>query len=170
MCGEGCHSWPWIIFLYVPPYPSHSALLSPVKPSLKGPGTSSIDTYSYTLPGQNRRIHLIDTPGFNDTNRSDIETLSMLASYLGASYANVVSIHGILIIHPITDNRMSGSTMRNVEMMKKMCGWASYQNLVVAPTMWPPRDSHYILGRPFICGWEIRGTSETPWRNARLSS
>ncbi|KAL2815418.1 hypothetical protein BDW59DRAFT_166824 [Aspergillus cavernicola] len=94
--------------------------------------TSSIDTYSYTLPPlphqrrkENRQIPLIDTPGFNDTNRSDIEMLSILASYFGASYANGVSIHGILILHPITDNRVGGSSMRNVEMMKKMCGWAS---------------------------------------------
>ncbi|KAJ5102660.1 hypothetical protein N7532_003189 [Penicillium argentinense] len=103
--------------------------------------TSDIDAYSYIIPGQNRCIHLIDTPGFNDTNRSDIETLSVLASYLGASYANGVSIHGIIVLHPITDNRMSGTSMRNVEMIKKMCGWTSYENLVVATTMWPPRYS-----------------------------
>ncbi|KAL4928157.1 P-loop containing nucleoside triphosphate hydrolase protein [Aspergillus undulatus] len=104
--------------------------------------TSSIDTYSYTLPYTSRRIHLIDSPGFNDTNRSDIETLEILASYLGASYANGVRIHGIIMLHPITDNRMGGSSMRNIEMMKKMCGFSSYKNLVVAITMWPSSNAH----------------------------
>ncbi|KAL4871499.1 P-loop containing nucleoside triphosphate hydrolase protein [Aspergillus spectabilis] len=103
--------------------------------------TTSIDTYSYTLPNPHnrhatRRIHLIDCPGFNDTNRSDIETLGILASYLGASYANGVHIDGIIMLHPITDNRIGGSSMRNIEMMKKMCGFASYENLAVATTMW----------------------------------
>lgn len=100
-------------------------------------GTHSIDAFSYTLPS-NRRIHLIDTPGFDDTNRTDIETLSVLAAYLGASYANGVRIHGIIVLHPIADNRMGGSSVRNIEMMKKLCGFDSYENVAVATTMWPP--------------------------------
>ncbi|KAL2826698.1 hypothetical protein BDW59DRAFT_160889 [Aspergillus cavernicola] len=109
--------------------------------------TLSIDTYSYTVPNPHnrhasRRIHLIDCPGFNDTNRSDIETLGILASYLGASYANSVRIDGIIMLHPITDNRIGGSSMRNINMMKKMCGWASYENLAVATMMWPQAGVH----------------------------
>ncbi|CEL10993.1 hypothetical protein ASPCAL14100 [Aspergillus calidoustus] len=74
-------------------------------------GTSAIDTYSYPLPAskpdgrlRTRRIHVIDTPGFNNTNRSDIETLAVLASYLGASYANGIQINVIIFLHPITNN------------------------------------------------------------------
>lgn len=85
---------------------------------------------------------MVDTPGFNDTNRSDIDTLGVLASYLGASYANGVRIHGILMLYPISDNRMSGSNLRNIEMMKAMCGTDFYNNLAVATTMWPERPSH----------------------------
>ncbi|KAH8160679.1 hypothetical protein CIB48_g7566 [Xylaria polymorpha] len=48
--------------------------------------TDLIDVYDFMFNG--RRIHLIDTPGFNDTNRSDIEILGVLASWLGASYGN----------------------------------------------------------------------------------
>ncbi|KAL3486917.1 hypothetical protein BJX62DRAFT_241498 [Aspergillus germanicus] len=110
--------------------------------------TSAIDTYNYRLPtskldGRLRtcRIHLIDTPGFNDTNRPDIETLGVLASYLGASYANGIQIHGIIFLHPITDNRMSGSSMHTMEMLKMVCGWTSYVNMVVATTMWPDKSA-----------------------------
>ncbi|KAF4221556.1 hypothetical protein CNMCM5878_008804 [Aspergillus fumigatiaffinis] len=108
--------------------------------------------FFYTLPGQNRRIHLIDIPGFNDTNRSDIETLSILASYLGASYANGVSIHRILILHPITDNRMSGSSMRNVEMMKKMCGEPRIRTWLLRRRCGRLAIHIHILGRPFVWG------------------
>jgi hypothetical protein len=89
-----------------------------------------------------RRIYLVDTPGFNDTNRSDIDALGILATYLGASYANGVRIHGVIMMHPISDNRMSGSSLRNIEMMKAMCGFAFYDNLSIVTTMWPDGPSH----------------------------
>lgn len=82
-----------------------------------------------------RRIHLIDTPGFNDTNRSDIEILGVLASWLGASYGNGVRIHGLIILHPISDNRVSGSSMRSIAMIKAICGFESYANVVIATRM-----------------------------------
>lgn len=86
---------------------------------------------------RDRRNYLIDTPGFNDTNRSDLDTLDSLATYLGASYANGVRIHGIIMLHPITDNRMNGSSLQNIAMMEAMCGFTDYQSLVIATTMWP---------------------------------
>ncbi|KAH7010113.1 P-loop containing nucleoside triphosphate hydrolase protein, partial [Ilyonectria destructans] len=97
--------------------------------------TNSIDVFKFSLKGRN--IYLIDTPGFNDTNRSDIDTLGILAAYLGASYANGVRIHGIILLHPISDNRISGSSLRNIEMLKAVCGFTSYDNLAIATTMWP---------------------------------
>ena len=102
------------------------------------PGTTSIDVFNFDCNGH--KVYLIDTPGFNDTNRSDIDTLSVLATYLGASYANGVRIHGILMLHPISDNRMSGSSMRNLDMMKAMCGFASYSTLAIATTMWSEKS------------------------------
>ncbi|KAL3479242.1 hypothetical protein BJX99DRAFT_255766 [Aspergillus californicus] len=99
-----------------------------------------MDVFSFT---QGRRIHLVDTPGFNDTDRSDIETLGILATYLGASYANGVRIHGIIMLHPILDNRMPGWSMRNIEMMKAMCGFSSYDTVAIATTMCPDAQSSY---------------------------
>ncbi|KAJ5591974.1 uncharacterized protein N7459_002343 [Penicillium hispanicum] len=103
-------------------------------------GTESIDVFDFVFNG--RRVYLVDTPGFNDTNRSDIETLGTLATYLGASYANGVRIHGIIMLHPISDNRMSGSSLRNIEMMKAMCGFTGYENLAIATSMWPATSDY----------------------------
>ncbi|KAI0458957.1 hypothetical protein F5B21DRAFT_511764 [Xylaria acuta] len=105
--------------------------------------SSGLYSYVYDFMFNGRRIHLIDTPGFNDTNRSDIETLGVLASWLGASYGNGVRIHGLIILHPISDNRVSGSSMRNIAMIKAICGFESYANVVIATTMWPaePTDA-----------------------------
>lgn len=83
------------------------------------------------------RIYLLDTPGFNDTKRSDIDTLGILAAYLGASYSNGVKIHGIILLHPINVNRMSGSSVRDINMTMAMCGFQLYRNLAIVTTMWP---------------------------------
>lgn len=46
------------------------------------------------------------------------------------------------MLHSITDNRMGGSSIRNIEMMKKLCGFASYENTAIATTMWPQASSN----------------------------
>jgi hypothetical protein len=103
-------------------------------------GTDSIDIFDFDMNG--RKVHLVDTPGFNDTTRSDIDTLGILATWLGASYANGARIHGIVVLHPISDNRMSGSSIRNLEMIKAICGSETYKNVAVATTMWPEAPSY----------------------------
>jgi hypothetical protein len=111
--------------------------------------TQGIDVFGFTTSG--RTTYLVDTPGFNDTDRSDTETLEVLASYLGASYANGVRIHGIIYLHPITNNRMAGSGLRNIDMVKAMCGFSSYSSVALATTMWPtsnnPTERSSLLGR-----------------------
>ncbi|KAJ3524910.1 hypothetical protein NM208_g11864 [Fusarium decemcellulare] len=102
--------------------------------------TNSVDVFEYIQNGQ--RVFLVDTPGFNDTTRSDINILEILATYLGASYANGVRVHGIIMLHPISNNRMTGSSLRNIDMIKTMCGFTSYENLAIATTMWPETPSY----------------------------
>lgn len=84
---------------------------------------------------------MIDTPGFNDTTRSDAEVLQTLATYLGASYANGVRIHGVIILHSISENRMSGSGKRTIDIIKAICGFPSYRNVTIATTKWPSAPS-----------------------------
>ncbi|CAH0040114.1 unnamed protein product [Clonostachys rhizophaga] len=102
--------------------------------------TRSIEVFDFHWMG--RHIFLIDTPGFNDSNRSDAEILEALASGLSASYANKVRIHGIIILHPISDTRMSGSSLRSIDMIKAVCGFARYDNLAIVTTMWPRLPRH----------------------------
>ncbi|KAJ4113297.1 hypothetical protein NW768_011580 [Fusarium equiseti] len=99
--------------------------------------TKSIAVFQYDHNGQ--RVYLIDTPGFNDTTRSDIDTLEILATYLGASYANGVRIHGIIMLHSISSNRMSGLSRFNLTLLKAICGLPMPTNLAIVTTMWPER-------------------------------
>ncbi|TLD22138.1 hypothetical protein PspLS_08118 [Pyricularia sp. CBS 133598] len=107
--------------------------------------TSDIDIFDFEFEG--RQVFLIDTPGFNDTKKSDAETLATVSTYLGTSYAQNVFIHGILYLHRITDNRVSGSAKRNFEMFRALCGEASYANVSLITTMWTDKGRKDQLRR-----------------------
>ena len=83
-----------------------------------------------------RTVHLIDTPGFNDSLRSDGETFQELAYWLAAAHENKLKLSGIVYLHRITDTRLHGSAHRALEMFKAMCGVQGFRGVVVATTMW----------------------------------
>lgn len=101
-------------------------------------------------------MYLIDTPGFNDTDRSDVETLRVIATYLSASYSRNVFIHGIIYLHRIADNRMSGSSKHNVDMFKALCGYSTYSNVAIATTFWNQQERQTFEQREA----ELRDNSE----------
>ncbi|KAK5635418.1 hypothetical protein RRF57_011130 [Xylaria bambusicola] len=71
-----------------------------------------------------------------DTNREDVQILTAVAHYLSVSYANNVSINGVLYLHRISDTRIGSSTRRNLEMMKALCGEDAFENVAIVTTMW----------------------------------
>ena len=81
-------------------------------------------------------MFLIDTPGFDDTHRSDTDVLTDVAHFLSASYQEHILLTGIIYLHRITDPRMSGSALKNLKMFQKLCGENYFQNVVLATTMW----------------------------------
>ncbi|KAM0719947.1 hypothetical protein Q7P37_004082 [Cladosporium fusiforme] len=81
-------------------------------------------------------VYLIDTPGFDDTDRSDTEVLREIASWLTASYSNKIKLNGLLLLHRIIDPRMQGSGMRNLHMFKRLCGDQNLSNVVLATCQW----------------------------------
>ncbi|KAE9398537.1 hypothetical protein BT96DRAFT_957543 [Gymnopus androsaceus JB14] len=83
-----------------------------------------------------RTVVLIDTPGFDDTNRSDAEILGDISVYLTAAYEYGVRLTGVLYLHRISDNRVSGLTRRNMKMFQKMCGPEAMNNVIIVTNMW----------------------------------
>ena len=82
------------------------------------------------------RVHLIDTPGFDDTNKKDVEVLRDIAGWLGVTYKKKILLSGLIYLHPISDNRLRGSALRNLFMFKKLCGPECLRGIVLATTMW----------------------------------
>ncbi|KAF5023776.1 hypothetical protein F66182_4169 [Fusarium sp. NRRL 66182] len=81
-------------------------------------------------------IYLLDTPGFDDTNRSDTEVLIEIAACLIKTYEDNIKLSGILYLHRITDRRIGGSARRNLMMFRKLCGKDSLKNVILVTTMW----------------------------------
>jgi len=86
------------------------------------------------------KVHLIDTPGFDDTNRSDVEVLQNLAHWLSISFEKGIKLSGIIFLHRISDVRLAGSARRNLLMFKKLCGEKCYSSVLLATTMWDKVD------------------------------
>jgi hypothetical protein len=78
----------------------------------------------------------VDTPGFSDTRLSDTEVLALIAKWMKDTYDEGCLLSGIVYLHRISDNRMNGPSFRNLQMMRKLCGSDSLQNVVLATTMW----------------------------------
>lgn len=83
-----------------------------------------------------RTVKLIDTPGFDDSGRSDADILETISDYLRAAYTQKINLTGVIYVQRITDNRMQGSSLRCLRLLKKLCGPEYYGNIVLVTTMW----------------------------------
>ncbi|KAL8653076.1 MAG: hypothetical protein Q9226_003996 [Calogaya cf. arnoldii] len=81
-------------------------------------------------------VILVDTPGFNDTNRSDTEILTAMADWMKSSYQDDMRLSGIIYLHAISDTRMTQSSLQNLRLFRKLCGDHNLKNVVLATTKW----------------------------------
>src|SRR5450432_2112896 len=84
----------------------------------------------------NTDFAIMDCPGFDDTKRSDAEILKEITEQLSAIRLLVYNLKGIVYLHRITDNRMQGSGIRNLDLFKKLVGEDALSNVVLVTTMW----------------------------------
>ncbi|KAF8896188.1 P-loop containing nucleoside triphosphate hydrolase protein [Infundibulicybe gibba] len=83
-----------------------------------------------------RRVVLIDTPGFDDTTKSDADVLRMIAAFLATTYENGKTLSGVLYLHRISDFRMGGISTRNFKMFRELCGEDTLKNVIILTNMW----------------------------------
>ncbi|KAK0714014.1 hypothetical protein B0T26DRAFT_719270 [Lasiosphaeria miniovina] len=64
---------------------------------------------------------LVDTPGFNDTNRDDLDILRAVANFIASSPAiDIPPVAGVVLTHNITQNRVTGSARLNLAVLKAL--------------------------------------------------
>lgn len=78
----------------------------------------------------------VDTPGFNDTARSEMDVLLCITTWLCDLYCANVRITGIIHVHRISDDRIQGSSLRNLRMLEALCGESCMPNVILMTTHW----------------------------------
>ncbi|KAI6042358.1 hypothetical protein EDC04DRAFT_2504265, partial [Pisolithus marmoratus] len=86
----------------------------------------------------------VDTPGFDDTYRSDRDILHTIAGWLEKKYRGKVKLRGIIYTHRITDNRMSGSVCKNLDILARVCGDKAAGGAWLVTTMWDKRRTRTL--------------------------
>jgi hypothetical protein len=140
-------------------------------------GTQEVTIYACDY-SESSMVYLVDTPGFDDSGRSDTEVLREVAAWLTDSYSTRLQLNGIIYLHRISDNRFGGSAKKNLLMFKKLCGADVLKNIVLATTMWETTDEDVgkgreaeLIERPDYWGWmHQQGSHVTRHQNTRESA
>lgn len=81
-------------------------------------------------------MHLIDTPGFDDTHLTELQVLHDIAYWMSSSYIKCTELHGVIYLQSITQGKISGTGRRNILMFKKLCGQGFYPRVTLVGTFW----------------------------------
>lgn len=82
------------------------------------------------------KIILIDTPGFDDDSRSDVEILEELAEWMARDgHLKHKQLDGLILLHPITVLRAGGAERKRTRLLKNILGPQAYKHIVIATTM-----------------------------------
>jgi hypothetical protein len=81
-------------------------------------------------------FYLVDTPGFDDTHKSDTDILMELTGWLNEAYEAEILLTGIIYLHRIMDPRLGGKALQNLKMFKSLCGDEALSKVVLATTFW----------------------------------
>ncbi|PWW75439.1 hypothetical protein C7212DRAFT_364600 [Tuber magnatum] len=96
--------------------------------------TSQVESYSFEHAGVT--ITLVDTPGFNDTTRTDTEVLGEISNWTSETFRENRLLSGIIYLHSVTNIRMDGSAVKNLRMFQKLCGSGALKNVFLTTTQW----------------------------------
>ncbi|KAK4159270.1 hypothetical protein QBC43DRAFT_131876 [Cladorrhinum sp. PSN259] len=94
-----------------------------------------------------RNFTIVDTPGFDDTSRPDGEVFAEISDHLATQYASGYPLKGVLYLHKITDNKMTGSSGRYLSILEEIIGTDALKKTILVTTMWYMlRDEFYGEG------------------------
>ena len=93
------------------------------------------------------------------------------------SYRQKIKLAGVIYLHRISDNRMSASAWKNIELLENLCGERAMRNIVLVTTMWGEvkedkgtqreRELHGEYWRPMLDkrtkAMRFQDTTESAW-------
>ncbi|KAH7400673.1 P-loop containing nucleoside triphosphate hydrolase protein [Phaeosphaeria sp. MPI-PUGE-AT-0046c] len=92
--------------------------------------------HEYRCQYRGRTYVLIDTPGFDDSYRSNDEIVETILQWLEKTYRARMLLSGIIYLHRISDARMQGSSLQNIRMFRRLCGLEALKNVILVTTFW----------------------------------
>jgi hypothetical protein len=99
-------------------------------------GTTNVELFEYHRSDRGTVV-LIDTPGFDDSNKDNSCVLEEIVRMLNIFYAeDYLRIVGILYFQRISDVRMSGSSIKSLRIFEKLCGAECFHKVMVVTTFW----------------------------------
>ncbi|KAM7191241.1 hypothetical protein V8F20_009419 [Naviculisporaceae sp. PSN 640] len=103
-----------------------------------GDGLEACTQHVETIRMQYKDLNLtfLDSPGFNDTYRTDTEVLDDISTFLSETYSKGFRLSGIMYLHPISNARMEGSSLRSLRMFRKLVGEDALSNVLLVSTHW----------------------------------
>jgi hypothetical protein len=83
-------------------------------------------------------IVLVDTPGFDNDERSDVQILEVIAKWLALyNYGKRrLLLDGLVLLHPITANRIGGTERKRTRLLRTILGENAYKRVIISTTMW----------------------------------
>jgi len=81
---------------------------------------------------------LIDTPGFDDDNRTDIQILEDIAKWMAMKgyLTGKHQLDGLVLLHPVTMHRVGGNERRRTKLLQNLLGPNACKRVIIATTMW----------------------------------
>ncbi|KAL8823330.1 MAG: hypothetical protein Q9191_005953 [Dirinaria sp. TL-2023a] len=102
----------------------------------KGLSSTTCTVQAYRVLIKSTSFVLVDTPGFNDTHRSNGDILKQIAEWLNCTYRQGAKLTGIIYLHPIRETRMEGSALLNFRAFQRLCGEDNFEHIFLCTTFW----------------------------------
>jgi predicted GTPase len=83
-----------------------------------------------------REVLLVDTPGFNDSRFNDTEILMEITTKLARIYENKVRTSGVIFMHDVSGEKLSGKDRQYLSMFKQIVGEKALHNVTLLTTKW----------------------------------
>lgn len=101
---------------------------------LTSPGTSEPRAYDM-ISKSGVSVSLIDTPGFNDLRKNDMDVLQSILTFI--TQASIKQrIIAVLYLHRIVDKKITGSSELNLRMLRALAGEHFFQSTGIVTSMW----------------------------------
>ncbi|KAK6065827.1 hypothetical protein SCUP234_12364 [Seiridium cupressi] len=142
-----------------------------------GLNSHTATTSFHCLDLHDRRVYLVDTPGFNDTWRSDGETLQEIAYLLAQTYRGGLRLGGIAYLHSVAEPRVTGSAAKNFAMLGSLCGPTAAKHVTLVTTKWnlagedgTRREKELVENKKFLHHMYQSGSPVKRWTGDRDSA